>query len=85
MVGADGLGTALQAKRSRFRFPIASLLVFYLHNMALGSTQPKTEMSTKNISCGLKNITFWKEVKRVNEKVNFFLAHILKAYGGIGF
>jgi len=39
------LGTALQAGRSRVRFPMVSL--------ALGLTQPLTEMSTRNISRGV--------------------------------
>jgi hypothetical protein len=52
--GAVGWGTALQSGRSRVRFGI-----FHWHNpvgrtMALGSTQPLTEMSTRNISCGVK-------------------------------
>jgi hypothetical protein len=47
-----GPGTALQAGRSRFG-------IFHRHNpsgrtMALGSTQPLTEMSTRNISWGVK-------------------------------
>ena len=48
--GAVGLGTALQAGRSRVRFPMVLLFFFYLHNIALGSTQPITEMSTRNFS-----------------------------------
>jgi hypothetical protein len=49
-----GWGTMLQAGRSRFRFLMRSLDFFYLPNpssrtMALGSTQPLTEMSTRNI------------------------------------
>jgi hypothetical protein len=55
--GAVGLGTALQAGRSRVRFPMVSLKIFHLHNpsgrtMALGLTQSLTEMSTRNISWG---------------------------------
>jgi hypothetical protein len=47
-------GTALQAGRSRDRFPIMSL-EFFIHNrsgrtMALGSTPSLTEMSTRDIS-----------------------------------
>ena len=43
--GAVGWGTALQAARSRVRFPMASLDFFHWHNpsgrtMALGSTEP---------------------------------------------
>ena len=48
--------TALQAGRSRVRFPVVSL-EFFWHNpsgrtMALGLTQPLTEMSTRNIFWG---------------------------------
>jgi hypothetical protein len=44
----------LQAGRSRVRLPMRSLGCFDLlnpsrHTMALGSTQPLTEMSTRNI------------------------------------
>jgi len=51
-----GWGTALPAGRSRVRFPLVSL-EFFWHNpsgrtMALGLTQPLTEMSTRNISWG---------------------------------
>jgi hypothetical protein len=52
-----GRGIMLQAGRWRVRFPMRSLNVFNLpnppsHNMALGSTQPLTEMSTSNIPGG---------------------------------
>ena len=55
--GAVGWGTALQAGRSRVRFPDDVTGVSYWHDpsgriMALGSTQPVTEMSTRNISWG---------------------------------
>jgi hypothetical protein len=45
--------TLLQAGRSRVRFPVRSLFVINFLNpssrtMALGSTQPLTEMSTRN-------------------------------------
>jgi hypothetical protein len=45
----------LHAERSRVRFPMRSLDFFNLPNsssrtMALGSTQPLTEMSTRNLS-----------------------------------
>ena len=55
--GAVGWGTALQAGRSRVRFPMVSLDFFHWHNpssrtMVLGSTQPLTEMSTRNVSWG---------------------------------
>jgi hypothetical protein len=54
---AVGWGTALQAGMSRARFPMLSLKFFYWHNssgrtMALGLTQPLTEMGTRNISWG---------------------------------
>jgi hypothetical protein len=54
--GAVGLGTALQAGRSRVRCVTG---IFHGHNrfgrtMALGSTQPLTEMSTRSISWGVK-------------------------------
>ena len=47
--GAVGWGTALQAGRSRVRFPMVSLEFFYWHNhssrtMALGLTHPLTEI-----------------------------------------
>jgi hypothetical protein len=47
----------LQAGRSRVRFPIKSVDLFNLPNlssltMALGSTQPLTEMSTRNLPGG---------------------------------
>jgi hypothetical protein len=53
------LGTALQVGRSRVRFPIVSLEFFIVNNccgrtMALGLTQPLTEMSTRNIPWGVK-------------------------------
>jgi hypothetical protein len=55
--GAVGWGTALQAGRSRVRFPMVSLEFFIDHNpsgrtTALGLTQPLTEMSTRSISQG---------------------------------
>jgi hypothetical protein len=57
--GAVGWGTALQTGRSRLQFPMVPLDFFYWHNpvgrtMALGSTQPLTEMSARSISCGVK-------------------------------
>jgi len=57
--GAVGWGTALQAGRSRVRFPMVTLDFFHWHNpcgrtMALGLTQPLTETSTRNISWGVK-------------------------------
>jgi hypothetical protein len=52
-----GGGTMLQAGRSQVQFPIKSLDFFNLPNpssrtMALGSTQPVTEMSTRNVPGG---------------------------------
>jgi len=54
-----GWGTALQVGRSRLRFPMVSLEFFFGRNpsgrtMALGFTQPLTEMSTRNISWEVK-------------------------------
>ena len=54
-----GWGTALQARRSRVRFPMVSLEFFICHNLSgrtvsLGSNQPLTEMSTRNIYSGVK-------------------------------
>jgi hypothetical protein len=55
--GAVGWGTALQTGRSRIRFPIMSVDFFTIdfvgRTMALGSTQPLTEMSTRNIPWGI--------------------------------
>jgi len=53
--------TALLARRSRVYFPLMSLEFFHWHNpsgrtMALGSTQSLTEMSTRNISWGVKAV-----------------------------
>jgi len=60
--GAVGWGTALQVGRSQVRFPMVS------HNhsgrtMTLGSTQPLTEMSTRNI--------YWGKRWLVRRAVNF--------------
>jgi hypothetical protein len=49
---AVGWGTMLEAGRSRVRVPMRSLDFFNLPNMALGSTRPLTEMSTRNIHGG---------------------------------
>jgi hypothetical protein len=54
-----GWGTVLQTGRSRVCFPIWSLDFFNLSNpssrtMTLGSTQPLTEMSTRNLLRGVK-------------------------------
>jgi hypothetical protein len=53
-----GARDALQAGRLRVRFPMVSL-EFFIDNpsgrtMALGLTQPLTEMSTRNIFWGVK-------------------------------
>ena len=53
--GAVGWGTALQAGRSRVRFSMCIFGIFHRYNpssstLTLGSTQPVTEMSTRNIS-----------------------------------
>ena len=52
------VGTALRAGRSRFRFPVVSLEFFIDiiqdSTMALGFTQPLTEMITSNISWRVK-------------------------------
>ena len=55
--GAVCSGTALQAGRSRVRFPMVSFDFFHWNNpfgrtMARGLTQPLTEMSTRDISWG---------------------------------
>ena len=55
---AVGWGTALQVGRSRVRLPMVSL-EFFIDNpsgrtMALGSTQPPTEMNTSDASWGWK-------------------------------
>jgi len=50
LCGAVGWGTVLQTGRSRVRFPKPSG-----RTMALGLTQPLTEMSSRNISWGGKD------------------------------
>ena len=51
-----GWGTALQSGRSRGCFPMVPLEVFMqIIPPAMGSTQPLTEMSTGNISWGVKS------------------------------
>jgi hypothetical protein len=57
--GAVGFGIALQAGRSRVRFPIVLLELFIDHNpsgrnVALGSTLSLIEMSTRNIFRGVR-------------------------------
>jgi hypothetical protein len=49
----------LQAGWSRFRFPMGTIVIFNVPNpstrtVALGSTQPLTEMKTKNLPGGGK-------------------------------
>jgi hypothetical protein len=63
--GTVGSGTALQAERSRVRFWMV-LLGFFIpsgRTMSLGSAQPLTEMSTRNISWGVRarcvGLTTW--------------------------
>jgi hypothetical protein len=46
----------LQARKSRFRFPMRSLILFNLPNPSARTTglefaQPLTEMSTRNLRC----------------------------------
>jgi hypothetical protein len=62
--GAVGWSTGLQAGKSRVRFPMVSLKFFHWHipsarTMALELTQPLTEMSTRNISWGVKAADAW--------------------------
>jgi hypothetical protein len=57
--GAVDWGTELQAGWSRFRFPMVSVGIVRWRNPSgstvdLGLTQPLTEMSTRNISWGVK-------------------------------
>ena len=57
--GAFGWGTALQAGRSRVRFPMVSLqflidLITSDRTMALGSTHPVREVSSRNIFWDVK-------------------------------
>jgi hypothetical protein len=60
--GVVGWGTALQAGRFPGPIPDGVVGIFHCHNpsghtMVLGSTQPLTEMSTRNISWGLKAVS----------------------------
>ena len=56
-----GWGTVLQAGRSQISFPMVSMELFCGHNPSSrtidqGSTQPLTEMSTRNISWGAEAV-----------------------------
>ena len=59
--GAVVWGTTLQTGRSRFRLPMVSSLA-----MILGSTQPLTEVSTGDISWGLR-----RRVRRADNLTTF--------------
>jgi hypothetical protein len=57
--GAVGWGTALQNQKVVGSIPDGAIGIFHWHNpssctLALGLTQPLTEMSTRNISWGVK-------------------------------
>ena len=57
--GAVGWGAVLQARKVAGSIPNGVIGIFHWHNpsgrtMALGLTQPLTEMSTRNISWGVK-------------------------------
>ena len=57
--GPVGWDTALQAERWRVRFPVGITGIFHWHNssgriMAVESTQPLTEVSTRYIFWGVK-------------------------------
>jgi len=57
--GAVGWGTVLQDGRSRGSIPDGVIRMFHWHKpsgrtIALGLIKPVTEMSTRNISCGVK-------------------------------
>ena len=55
-------GTMLQTGRSRVRFPMNGIFHWHKpsgHTMALGLTQPLTEMSTRNISWRVKAAGAW--------------------------
>ena len=61
---AVGSGTALEAGRSRVRFPMLLFVFFIDHNpsgrtMALGWTLSLIEMSTRNIFWGVKAAGAW--------------------------
>ena len=53
--GAVGRGTALKAGRSRVRFRMGSLGYFIDLILVLGSTQPLTEINTRDVSWGVKS------------------------------
>ena len=52
--GAFGRGTDLQDGRSQVQFQMVSLEFFINLMLGLGSTQHLTEISTRNISSGVK-------------------------------
>jgi hypothetical protein len=57
--GVRGWGTSLWIGRCRVRFPMGSFKIFHRLNTSgrtvdLRSTQPLTEMSTRNLSCRVK-------------------------------
>ena len=69
--GAVGWGTAVQAGRSRVRFPMVSLeffidIILPATLWPWGSTQPLTEMSTRNIFWGLR-----RPVRRADNLTTF--------------
>jgi hypothetical protein len=58
--GAVGWGTAPKAGRSRVRFPMVSVKFFIFGDpVALALTRPLTEISTRNISWGVRAAGSW--------------------------
>jgi hypothetical protein len=90
--GTVGWGTALKTGRSRVRFPMISLVFFVgiilLVAMALRSTQPLTEMSTKNISLGERRpvrkvgklSTFMRLLSRNSGRLNLLVPQDLSSF-----
>jgi hypothetical protein len=86
-----GWGTMLQARRPQVWFPIRSLdfsidpILPSSHTGALGSTQPLTEMSTKNLpgGCGrhIRLTTFLPSVNCLSTKM--WEPRCLTIYGGL--
>jgi hypothetical protein len=77
---AVGWGTALQVRRTRVRFAMGSLGIFYWLNISgrtvgLGSTQPLTEISNRHISWG------WRWPVRRADKLITFMCHCLQILG----